>query len=233
MMFRQLLQLVRNRAVRTGIGAIQRCHSTQNIQSSSQALVLPSNSKVADDTRQGFLLVEDFITEQEEQDLFNEVQPYLRKLRYEYDHWDNAIHGFRETERQKWTGSNEQTISRIRSFAFSEKAQHLQHVHVLDLSKDGYIKPHVDSVRFCGSTIAGVSLLSPCVFKLVHTKDDASYALCLVKRRSLYIMRDVIRYDYMHEVLANEHSIFNGEPVEKDRRISIICRSEPDAEDIT
>lgn len=28
-------------------------------------------------------------------------------------------------------------------------------MHVLDLHENGYIKPHVDAVRFCGNTIAG------------------------------------------------------------------------------
>ena len=28
-------------------------------------------------------------------------------------------------------------------------------MHILDLHEDGYIKPHVDAVRFCGNTIAG------------------------------------------------------------------------------
>ena len=201
------------------------------VPSSTEVTVISSNSQAASDVTKGFSLVDDFITKEEEQKLYDEVHSYLRKLRYEFDHWDNAIQGFRETERQTWSESNQKIIQRIRSYAFSDTAQHLEHVHVLDLSKDGHIKPHVDSVRFCGSTIAGVSLLSPCVFKLVHTNDDTMYAHCLVKPRSLYIMKGVIRYDYTHEVLASEQSIYNGEHVEKDRRISIICRSEPNAKD--
>ena len=36
-----------------------------------------------------------------------------------------------------------------------------------------------------------------------------------------------IRYNYSHEVLKNKDSMINGEHITKDRRISIICRSEP------
>ena len=244
--FKHCTQFLKIGARRYTTGILTKVHSTNaqiyrisknfncthaQVPSSTEVTVISSNSQAASDVAKGFSLVDDFITKEEEQELYNEVHPYLRKLRYEFDHWDNAIQGYRETERQTWSESNKKIIQRIRSFAFSDTVQHLEHVHVLDLSKDGHIKPHVDSVRFCGSTIAGVSLLSSCVFKLVHTKDDKMYAHCLVKPRSLYIMTDVIRYDYTHEVLANEQSIYNGEHVEKDRRISIICRSEPNAKD--
>lgn len=36
------------------------------------------------------LVQEDFLSENEEMSLFHEVDPYMRRLRYEYDHWDNV-----------------------------------------------------------------------------------------------------------------------------------------------
>ena len=36
------------------------------------------------------LIYEDFISEDEEQSLLSEVEPYLKRLRYEKDHWDNV-----------------------------------------------------------------------------------------------------------------------------------------------
>lgn len=41
-------------------------------------------------------------------------------------------------------------------------------------------------------------------------------------------MKGTARFDYTHEILSNEHSVFKGEKVFKDRRISVICRNEPD-----
>ena len=38
------------------------------------------------------LIKEDFITEEEEKSLLNEVDPYMKKLRYEFDHWDNVYY---------------------------------------------------------------------------------------------------------------------------------------------
>ena len=37
-----------------------------------------------------FGVYQDFITEQEEQSLFDEVEPYLKRLRYEISHWDDV-----------------------------------------------------------------------------------------------------------------------------------------------
>ena len=36
------------------------------------------------------LVFEDFLDVDEEKSLFEEIEPYMKKLRYEYDHWDNV-----------------------------------------------------------------------------------------------------------------------------------------------
>lgn len=47
--------------------------------------------------RQNFLrdmlIIEDFLTVSEEESLFAEVEPYMKRLRYEFDHWDD-VSGF-------------------------------------------------------------------------------------------------------------------------------------------
>ncbi|KAL3868094.1 hypothetical protein ACJMK2_040930 [Sinanodonta woodiana] len=171
---------------------------------------------------------DDFISQEEEESIFNEIEPYLRRLRYETSHWDDAIHGYRETERKHWTEKNKQILQRVKDLAFPPGVAPLAYIHILDLQKNGYIKPHVDAVRFCGDTIAGLCLLSSCVMRLTHEKDEARYADILLKRRSLYIMKDVARYDYKHEVLPEEKSVFRGTVIPKERRISVICRNEPE-----
>ncbi|CAH1118084.1 unnamed protein product [Phaedon cochleariae] len=170
----------------------------------------------------------DFLSENEEQSILDEIEPYMKRLHYEFDHWDDAIHGYRETERLKWNEQNTKIIDRVRRIAFPPNVAQLKFVHILDLEKNGYIKPHIDAVRFCGDTIAGLSLLSDSVMRLVHDKNKTLYADILIKRRSLYIMKDSARFDYTHEILNNENSIFKGERVLKERRISVICRNEPD-----
>lgn len=176
------------------------------------------------------IVVQDFLTEEEESSLLKEVDGYMKRLRYEFDHWDNAIHGYRETEKRSWNEANTQILQRVKDIAFQTGVSPLAYVHVLDIAKDGYIKPHVDAVRFCGDTIAGMSLLSSCVMRLSIEKDKTKFADILLPHRSLYIMKHKARYDFTHEVLKDEESIFKGQRIARERRISIICRNEPDPE---
>ncbi|KAL5278188.1 ALKBH7 family protein [Megaselia abdita] len=174
-------------------------------------------------------VIPNFITDQEEESIFKEVEPYLKRLHYESDHWDDAIHGFRETERKQWYPDNRKILDRVKDLAFNGVI--MPYIHVLDLSADGVIKPHVDSTRYCGDTIAGISLLSQSVMRLVRTGDDAPEEKFSVDifldKKSLYIMSKTSRYKFTHEILAKENSVFKDKPVEKGRRISIICRNDP------
>ncbi|XP_075942324.1 alpha-ketoglutarate-dependent dioxygenase alkB homolog 7, mitochondrial [Anarhichas minor] len=168
-----------------------------------------------------------FITEEEEGSFLRELEPGLKKKRYEFDHWDDAIHGYRETERARWGAACEEVMSRVRSVAFPEGGPLLGPVHVLDLDKTGYIKPHIDSVKFCGSTIAGLSLLSDSIMRLVKEDATDEWVDLLLPRLSLYILRDQARYNFTHQILRDEESVFNGQKVPRLRRISVICRNLP------
>lgn len=121
----------------------------------------------------------------------------------------------------------------------------------MDLAEKGWIKPHIDAVRvscsnlfaflefllsfvfqFCGDTIAGLSLLTDSVMRLVHGKNKDFYADVFLKRRSLYILTGTARYDYTHEILPTDIGFFKGVPVRKTRRMSVICRNEPNEKDV-
>ncbi|XP_046402344.1 alpha-ketoglutarate-dependent dioxygenase alkB homolog 7, mitochondrial [Ischnura elegans] len=184
-----------------------------------------------DDSRLKFsrdmVIVDNFVSESEEDSMMDELKPVLKEMHYEFDHWDDAIHGYRETERLKWSPKNMQIIERVRRIAFPSETSHIPLVHVLDLAEEGFIKPHIDSVRFCGDIIAGISLLSSSVMRLVHEKEKSKCVDVLLPRRSLYIMTGTARYDYTHELLNKEMSIFKNEKVQRGRRLSIICRNMP------
>ncbi|XP_034046002.1 alpha-ketoglutarate-dependent dioxygenase alkB homolog 7, mitochondrial [Thalassophryne amazonica] len=170
----------------------------------------------------------EFVTEEEEEAFLRELEPGLRKKRYEFDHWDDAIHGYRETERVTWGAQCMNTLKRMQSVAFAEGSSVLGPVHILDLDKTGYIKPHIDSIKFCGNTITGLSLLSDSVMRLIKEGVTGEWMDLLLPRRSLYILRDQVRYNFTHEILKDEESVFNGHRVPRQRRISVICRNLPD-----
>ncbi|XP_043913016.1 alpha-ketoglutarate-dependent dioxygenase alkB homolog 7, mitochondrial [Protopterus annectens] len=189
-----------------------------------------SNTAVWDQIANDVEVKENFISKEEEEELLKDVQPALNKLKYECDHWDDAIHGYRETEKSRWTEGSKIILQRVRDVAFPPGIPQLSLVHVLDLDKKGFIKPHVDSVKFCGSTISGLCLLSSSVMRLVSENNKADWADLLLQQRSLYILRGRARYEFTHAILKDEDSFFKGEKVPRDRRISVICRNLPVSE---
>ena len=178
---------------------------------------------------QSFLVLEDVVTEDEEAGFMKEMEPHLKRHIYEKDHWDDAIVGFRETERKIFNATNTPLVERIKRLGFptsGKESRTLPYAHVLDLADWGHIKPHIDSSRFCGSTVAVLSLLSPCLARFRLDKEREKMVDVLIPRRSLYIMKGFSRYDCTHEVLPNKEAVFKGEEVVRSRRISLVCRNE-------
>ena len=62
-----------------------------------------------------------------------------------------AIRGYRETEKSHWSDVNRSIIDRLKRTATTavegKVLTPIEEVHVLDLAKDGHIKPHTDSVK--------------------------------------------------------------------------------------
>ncbi|XP_072104598.1 alpha-ketoglutarate-dependent dioxygenase alkB homolog 7, mitochondrial isoform X2 [Mobula birostris] len=171
----------------------------------------------------------DFLSPAEEAALLRELElePRLKRQRYQRDHWDQAIHGYREIEKSQWTEQNTAVLQRLRDVAFLPGVPQLSMVHVLDLEKTGFINPHVDSVKFCGDTIAGMCLLSSSVMRLVSEDSSEDWVDLLLQRRSAYVLRGAARYQFSHQILRDEESFFGSRKVPRDRRISIICRNLP------
>ncbi|XP_072346893.1 alpha-ketoglutarate-dependent dioxygenase alkB homolog 7, mitochondrial [Scyliorhinus torazame] len=172
-----------------------------------------------------------FVSLEEEAALLRELEPRLQRQRYQREHWDRAIHGYREIEKSHWTEQNEAVVQRLRDIAFPPGVPQLSMVHVLDLGESGFINPHVDSVKFCGDTIAGLCLLSASVMRLLSEDNDADQVDLLLERRSVYILRGIARYRFSHQILRDEESFFGERKVPRGRRVSIICRNLPQVPD--
>ncbi|CAK5037418.1 unnamed protein product [Meloidogyne enterolobii] len=168
----------------------------------------------------------DFISQDEECQLLQEIEPHMKRMRWEEEHWDQQIHLYREREQLKiWRTS------------FPNSTRKSPYVHILDLHECGFIRPHVDESRYCGGIISGLSLLSTSIMRLVHTNPQLSNiykADLLLPRRSLYRLTGLARFEFTHEILANEESNFRGKYVPRQRRISVICREFPTSQnDVT
>lgn len=47
----------------------------------------------------------------------------------------------------KWNDANKIILERVKELAFPIKSTTLKYIHILDLQKEGFIRPHVDAVR--------------------------------------------------------------------------------------
>ena len=56
----------------------------------ASSFIQTEDVKVLKDMQSDMLVVEDFLTEAEEVQLLEEIEPYMKKLRYEFDHWDDV-----------------------------------------------------------------------------------------------------------------------------------------------
>jgi len=182
--------------------------------------------KLLEQFKSSCFVLPDFISDEEEKILLDEVEPHLKRLRYEADHWDHQIVLYREREQEKWSDKNRLIIERMRHASFSNSDRLSPFVHILDLHKEGYIRPHIDATRYCGGTISGISLLSDSVMRL-RFNDQELIADLYLKRKSLYKLSDLARYEFKHEILAEKDSYFDGKKVSRERRISFLLREYP------
>uniref|UniRef100_A0A5K3F3G2 2OG-FeII_Oxy_2 domain-containing protein n=2 Tax=Mesocestoides corti TaxID=53468 RepID=A0A5K3F3G2_MESCO len=214
------------------------------------------------------ITIPDFITEDEEKNLVSEVDSVLLRSRYQTAHWDDAIQDFRETERKNWRTVNRPVIDRLRQKTLDVLKEEprpegvpkassfddlLPCIHVLDLAPTGWIKPHVDSIRYCGGLVAVLSLLADSVARFsvadlaevspptellpasrpgIHLPAPGASTDVLVRRRMLYIMRGVTRYRLTHAILPSGTEYPGHGPVIRDRRITVMCRPKADCDRI-
>ncbi|XP_048145763.1 alpha-ketoglutarate-dependent dioxygenase alkB homolog 7, mitochondrial [Corvus hawaiiensis] len=190
------------------------------------ALLRASSPEVARRLRGLALVRGGFVSEEEAAELLREVEPGLGRGRYQNDHWDRAITGYRETERGLRGGAGRALLLRVTP-AFPPRRPPRPSAHVLDLLPGGRVGPHVDSVKFCGCTIAGVSLLSPSVLRLRSLQDPQDWLELLLEPGSLYVLRAAARYEFTHEILPDEESFFGGLRVPRGRRVALIFRNDP------
>jgi alkylated DNA repair protein alkB family protein 7 len=111
--------------------------------------------------------------------------------------------------------------------------------HAIDLKKEGELTAHVDSIKFSGNLVAGISLLSASIMRLVpHDDNDddtptkegkEEWVDLYLPPLSLYALTGVGRYRYSHQLLPH-NSIFTTSDdgseivVERDHRLSVIFR---------
>ncbi|KAL9181178.1 hypothetical protein ACHAXT_009983 [Thalassiosira profunda] len=199
-----------------------------------------------------------FLTEAEGKSLIKEASKRLKRRRFENGHWDSVITGYREVELSQDCSSPadqndvplfakviERTRSHIATHHLTNNKLLWNPCHAIDLSADGELTAHVDSVKFSGEIVAGVSLLSDSIMRLrpsskewesdgnsQNIDDDTDkpegYVNLYLPQLSLYVLSGMSRYTYTHELLPSGSSFqfSDGDSIEvtRGRRLSVIFR---------
>ena len=164
----------------------------------------------------------DVISAAEEARLVAEVDKSLQRQRYRGDHWDGVICAYREVEKHHWDDQENLEIVSAARRAIDPNVTSWLPVHVIDLAEQGEITAHIDSVKFSGGIVAGISLLSSAVMTLEHETRSDDIAHIHLPPRSLYVLSGAARYEFTHRVGSER---FRDEaPVVRGRRVSLIFR---------
>lgn len=183
----------------------------------------------------------EIISPSESEILISDIVQRTCRKRYQKGHWDSVISGYKEVEFAEDSLSNvsQQVISRIRHFLerkhFNNRDGDVHNinwlpVHGIELKEDGYLKPHVDSVKFSGDIVAGLSLLSPSIMRLKkEDSSDDSHVDLLLLPSTLYVLSGESRYRYTHELLDSGVEFCsdldeNSSIIHRCKRISLIFR---------
>mmetsp|Transcript_6451 Transcript_6451/g.9373 ORF Transcript_6451/g.9373 Transcript_6451/m.9373 type:complete len:306 (-) Transcript_6451:138-1055(-) len=224
------------------------------------------------------LVYDTVVNDHEGNVLLQDLKGLFERRKYQRGHWDSVITKYKEIEVYTPSDSNHNDLSSMIRSPLSEESckilekvrKHLQSkhfrgkhnetignslewlpCHAIDLSKNGTLSAHVDSVKFSGKLVAGLSLLSPCIMRLrpspehnnidektmtINNEDSnesTGYIDMYLPPLSLYVLSGISRYEYTHEILPSG-ALFrdngryketdNGILVERERRVSIIFR---------
>ena len=85
------------------------------------------------------------------------------------------------------------------------------------------ISAHIDCVPCFTDTIASLSLSSPCVMDFTHSKTGEKSSL-LLEPRSLLVLSGDARYAWQHAIAGRKNDRYNGQIIERKRRISMTFR---------
>jgi len=192
------------------------------------------------------------VSERETDALVQDIQLRMKRRRYEKGHWDAVITHHKEIEMPLPSevsigggGGGAHSLSDLSVAAINRIRHQLEEkyfgpegrtkdrlpiqwipCHGIDLKKEGQLTAHVDSVRYSGLIVAGLSLLSSSIMRLrpaaeynnnddgtagkqhlyepkaSEAQDDRHVDLYLPPR-SLYVLSGVSRYEYTHELLPD------------------------------
>ena len=176
-------------------------------------------------------MIEDAISEEEEQVLISYLHSRFKNKKYQGAHWDSVITRYREVECVHVPAQVQMIVENVQDIIQDVMGENFKFLspHAIDLAaKGGFIGPHIDSIKFSGKIVAGLSLQSSRLMELVHDENEAymepksllpthpkSIEMILLPR-SLYILTGLTRYNYTHQIYGSTKKLKEGEEIQEE-----------------
>jgi len=179
----------------------------------------------------GLSIIQEYVTPAEEDDLFKQLnkQPWVvdfsRKLQY---------YGYRNERERPYhlvpiPEEIPDCLDTLMDHIVEENLiyKRPEQVIINDYTPGQGIRPHFDRKDYFDNTIVGVSLGSDCVMEFTPPdKSGKEKQYVYMPRRSLYVIEDDARYEWLHGIPGRKTDKLNeGKVLVRQRRISITFRN--------
>ncbi|ORX97997.1 hypothetical protein K493DRAFT_313852 [Basidiobolus meristosporus CBS 931.73] len=182
----------------------------------------------------GLLLIEDFITEEEEAELMAEVErgewsgqgsgpnPEMKRRTQHYGY----VFSYRYRRVMSKLGPLPEHVQVVvkRMLDLGVLALPPNSCIVNEYQPGQGIMPHIDAPTIFGPKIISLSLLSPCLMTFEQVKTREKHDV-LLRPRSLVVMTEASRFDYKHSISKELVERFKKLTIERGRRVSLTFRT--------
>ncbi len=178
---------------------------------------------------EGLVLIENFVSETEENYLIEEVNkmPWLKELQrrvqhygFKYDYKSKSI------KKEDFIGKIPQfcdfVVKRIMDKDYMSKEP--DKLIVNEYTPGQGISPHIDSVELFEDEILSISLGSDITMNFTEASDKTNIKSLILKRRTLMCLSKDARYKWKHSIPQRIYDIIKGKKVKRDTRISLTFR---------
>ena len=177
----------------------------------------------------GLTYIPDFIDSTTESALIKTIdaQPWITELKrrvqhygFRYDYKARSVtNDLRIGELPNWLQSYAMRLQQAGLFA-----EIPDQVIINEYQPGQGISAHIDCVPCFADTIGSLSLGSPCVMDFTHSKTGQQSSL-LLEPRSLLVLTGDARYVWQHAIAQRKTDRYNGQIIERARRISLTFRN--------
>lgn len=146
---------------------------------------------------------------------------------FQEKHYDGVIFNYRECHLTSWPEVYSSSLSIIKNRLHSLLPPNTKtQTHILHLSSNGHILPHVDNLEASGSWIAAVSLGGSRVLRMEDKTNKDNFFELLLTPGSVYVQSNHVRYSYLHSISLRGRD-FEGNQLDQSPRLSVMLRDFP------